>query len=137
MQVRYPGRIEAEVELDDAYADLCIPRMLLQPLVENSIRHGLAGGKGHITVGAVQTESELKISVKDDGKGMFPERLSEVRESIKNAEEMEGEDLDGIALCNIERRIRMVCGDSYGLTIESSEGEGTEVTVHLPREGVV
>jgi len=136
MQARYPDTIEAEVETDDAYAEILIPRMCLQPLVENAIRHGLAGGKGRLSIRAELTEKELLIRVKDDGKGMPKERLLEVRKGLQDAEDVEDADLNGIALKNVQRRIRMVCGEDYGLTIVSSTERGTEVTVHLPREGV-
>lgn len=134
MQARYPGRIEAEVEADDSFADIHIPRMLIQPIIENAIVHGLAGEKGIIRVSASVAGEKLCVSVTDNGRGMSKEELETLNRSIH--EENEGEagtnELKGVALKNIERRIKMVCGPEYGLSIESTPGKGTKVLMILP-----
>ncbi len=133
MQARYQGRIEADFEMDDAYADVYIPRMLIQPIIENAIVHGFVGREGKITVSAQISEKGTVICVKDNGVGMSPAALSELRESIYgNDSDSASSGLHHVALRNIQHRIRMVCGPEYGLTIESAQGEGTTVYVHLP-----
>ncbi len=134
MQARYPGKIEAEIEPDDSFSDIHIPRMLIQPLIENAIVHGLAGEEGKVSVSASVSDGRLCVSVTDNGRGMSKEELEALNRSIH--EENEGEagtnELKGVALKNIERRIKMVCGPEYGLSIESTPGEGTRVVLSLP-----
>ncbi len=134
MQARYPGKIEAEIEPDDSFSDIHIPRMLIQPLIENAIVHGLAGEEGKVSVSASVSDGRLCVSVTDNGRGMSKEELEALNRSIH--EENEGEagtnELKGVALKNIERRIKMVCGPEYGLSIESTPGKGTKVLMILP-----
>ena len=132
MQTRYPNRFEFEVEEDDSFIDIMIPRMLLQPIVENAIIHGFVNNQGHVIVSADVTDKDVTISVSDDGKGMSEKELSEVLDKIKNPEEPSDEDLRHVALMNIQKRIKLLCGEEYGLSIESAKGEGTTVKVKLP-----
>lgn len=132
MQTRYPGKIDAYIEPEDSFDRIYIPRMLVQPVVENAIVHGLAGKKGTVKVWAKIGESALSIWVSDDGKGMSEEELGALKESIYDTDVSEPGDLRGIALRNIERRIRMVCGELYGIDIETKQGEGTTVSITLP-----
>ena len=135
MCTRYKGMIETEMDEDDLYEEVYVPRMLLQPIMENAITHGLAGSKGKIRICADVTGEDLFIKISDDGKGMNREKLSEVKRTIAEADNMEinePKELSHISLQNIERRIKTECGDKYGLKIESEPGGGTEVTVHLP-----
>ncbi len=135
MSTRYPGMIETEMDEEDFFEELLVPRMLLQPAVENAISHGLAGSKGKICISAGLRGEDLFIGITDNGKGMNGKRLSEIRQTIEDADKMElrepGE-LRHISLQNIERRIKMQCGDKYGISIESKPGIGTKVSVHLP-----
>ena len=135
MKARYPGRIEADFETDDAFADVFIPRMLIQPIIENAIVHGLKGNPGKITVSAAINDGEIAIAVEDNGTGMSRTALAELRESIAEKESRENSDLNHVALSNIQHRIKMVCGSEYGLEIESEQGKGTKVIVHLPVRG--
>ncbi|MBP5385115.1 MAG: histidine kinase [Lachnospiraceae bacterium] len=131
MQIRYPGRITAQIESDDAFEKILIPRMLLQPIVENAIIHGLAGGVGTVGVSAKLHPDEVIITVEDDGCGMDADQLHKVTQGLE-LDDYEERDLNHIALQNIQRRIRMVCGEPYGLKIESAKQQGTKVYVHLP-----
>ncbi|MCR5675791.1 MAG: histidine kinase [Lachnospiraceae bacterium] len=133
MQIRYPDRIEAQIEVDDAFAEIQIPRMLIQPLVENAIVHGLSDGSGIIRLWADIEEQAVIVHVSDNGRGMDSEKLERLREMIRCADTAENGELQHVALQNIERRIRLVCGPAYGLSISSAPGEGTEVSVRLPR----
>ena len=132
MQARYPDKITADVEEDDSLADVFIPRMLIQPIVENAILHGLGGGKGHIRIFAKSSGSGVTICVSDDGIGMKEKELQELRDSLDRQDALQSRYLDHIAMQNIQRRIHMVCGEEYGITIDSVYGEGTQVFLHLP-----
>ena len=127
--------IDIDIDEEDFFEEILVPRMLLQPIVENAISHGLAGSKGKISVSAQVTGEDLFIKITDNGKGMSKEKLSEVKKTIIDADNIEinePKELRHISLQNIERRIKTECGDKYGIDIASEPGEGTEVTVHLP-----
>jgi len=135
MCTRYQGMIDIEMDEDDFYEELLVPRMLLQPVVENAVIHGLAGSKGKISISAQVTGEDLFIKITDNGKGMSKEKLKEVKKTITDADSLEinePRELRHISLQNIERRIKTECGDGYGIDIGSEPGKGTEVTVHLP-----
>ena len=135
MQARYPGRVEALIEEEDFFDSVFIPRMLIQPVVENAIVHGLGGSAGTVQVKAELRGEDVIISVKDNGKGLDEESLKKLRESI-DADPAEGEkELEHVALRNIQRRIRLVCGEEYGLGVYSCEGEGCEAVLTLPARG--
>ena len=114
-----------------------LPALTVQPLVENALVHGCEPkrGKTQITLSVCETESELQIIVTDDGIGMNEPTLVAVRESLSapTVEPLTGE--SGVGLVNISRRVKLRFGEMYSLTIESQEGEGTVVTLHLPLEG--
>ena len=132
MQARYPGRIKAEIEEEDFFDEVYIPRMLLQPLVENAIQHGLRGGSGTIRVSAAQNGGDIDVRVADDGHGMNEEQLERLLKEINAPGTEEDGELSHVAMRNIRRRIRMVCGEGYGISVSSAEKEGTEVLLHLP-----
>ena len=135
MCTRYKGMIDIDIDEYDFFEEILVPRMLLQPIVENAISHGLAGSKGRISISAQVTGKDLFIKISDNGKGMSKEKLSEVKKTIIDADNIEinePKELRHISLQNIERRIKTECGDKYGIDIASEPGEGTEVTVHLP-----
>lgn len=114
-----------------------LPALTVQPLVENALVHGCEPkrGKTQITLSVCETESELQIMVTDDGIGMNEPTLVALREALTapTVEPLTGE--SGVGLVNIARRVKLRFGEPYGLTIESHEGEGTAVTLHLPLEG--
>lgn len=128
MKVRYPNRFSYEAEIDDDFSDIAIPRMLLQPIVENAILYAKAS---KITV-TVQKGEQLRICVADNGLGMTNEKLEELRQRIKEASiQNDPAGIKGIALVNIHKRIQIVYGNAYGIRIESKEGKGTKVWLEL------
>ncbi|MCR5155646.1 MAG: histidine kinase [Butyrivibrio sp.] len=131
MQVRFPDRFTFEAEPDDAAAQCYIPRMLIQPIIENSITHGFAEKSGTIRITAV-AEKDLVVTVRDDGDGMDPEKLAELQRRLEEEESTADSGVRHVALLNIQKRIRLTCGDGYGLSIVSSGEEGTQVTLNLP-----
>ena len=105
---------------------MCI-RDSVQPLVENAVRHGLAGveGSGTITIQAHDRGHECLIEVEDDGVGEDPER---VRRALAG-----DVSLDSVGLGNVDGRLRTTYGDDYGLVVETAPGAGTKVTVRIPK----
>ena len=130
LNTRYGDRIRVDCRVDDALRERKILKLTIQPLVENAVHHGLRprGGDGTIVISAAEKEGALIVSVWDDGVGMSPEKLSELRQSTE-------EDTPGFGLFSIRRRIALFYGTSDPLTIESREGEWTKVTVRIPPEG--
>ena len=137
MQIRYPNRFEVDIELTDELENIVLPRMLLQPIIENSIVHGIIEDNSdkRFTLNVyAQAEDTLKITIKDNGRGMNTSELSELRECLAVASygEYEIEGLSHVALVNIQRRIYSYFGKGYGISVASELGEGTTVTVTLP-----
>ena len=132
MQARYPDMINVSFGEDDSFSDILVPRMLIQPVVENAIMHGLSGEGGNLEIYARRDKEDLFITVSDDGKGMDKAELEKVRGGMNGKETAETGGLDHIALANVSKRINVLFGDDYGLYIESDVNGGTRVTVHLP-----
>ena len=139
MEIRYPGRFTVDIDMVDELEEIELPRMLLQPIIENSIVHGIIGGAAE-SVGEVHLFSEIagdkvRFVIEDNGCGMSAAALTELRENIANADagDVEVEGLSHVALVNIERRIHSYFGKEYGIIIESEPGKGTKITVEIPR----
>lgn len=132
MQTRYPGRFSYNAEIDDAFAEIYIPRMLLQPLVENAILHGLSDKKGTVTV-ETKISDVITVTVSDDGKGMTEEELAILREALDNPSDTE-DGITKIALKNIRKRIRMTVGEKSDVFIDSKLNEGTRITLVFDKE---
>ena len=111
-------------ELDPASLDVMVPSMLLQPLVENSIKHGLASmvEGGSIYLRSRLSDALLVIEVEDNGVGMSAKQPADSR-STRGA---------GIGMANISERLQMLYGDTARMTIDSGEGKGTLVRIRLP-----
>ena len=132
MKVRYGDTFELIRDVDSSLAELGIPSMILQPLVENAILHGFndLSRPGLIVVSAALAENDsiLVISVKDNGNGMSPETLSCIFQDNRTSRK----GLSRIGLFNVRRRIVLSYGNAYGVDISSYPGEGTVVTLKLP-----
>ncbi|MGN7455419.1 cache domain-containing sensor histidine kinase [Paenibacillus pasadenensis] len=129
-KVRYFNRIEVHVEVeDDSLLDQEIPKLSIQPLVENAIFHGIANQKDGVLTLEVRGigKEQLRITVRDNGAGMSGEAASRLRERLAGSD-AEG----GIGICNVHQRIRRVFGEPYGVSFRSAEGEGAEFTLIFP-----
>ena len=110
-----------------------IIKLTLQPLVENAIFHGIepTGENGTITVTGREEDNDLVLCVTDDGAGIPPDVLPTL---LSEERPRSHASLNGIGVCNVHKRLQMLYGDAYGLTIESEPGAGTCVTVRVPKE---
>ncbi len=131
-QIRYQDIMSYEITVDEAIYDYSIPKITIQPVVENALYHGIKNkrGGGRITVTGANLVDHVVICVEDDGKGMTKERLQEVTESL-NAEKIEKSAVYG--LYNVNQRIKLNFGDEYGLDISSTYEQGTRVIIRLPK----
>jgi two-component system sensor histidine kinase YesM len=139
---RFNNRFSLEIiidEEDESAYDILIPKLIVQPVVENAIFHGLEekteGGK--ITIEVILTEQNLILTISDNGVGMSPQQLNKLNEKIHSGdagqEETKGNYRNtGIALPNIHKRIQLLYGEEYGVNIYSTEGMGTDVELTIP-----
>jgi two-component system sensor histidine kinase YesM len=127
-QVRYRDLMEYEIHIPEELKNFILPKLTLQPLVENALYHGIKTKrrKGLIRVsGRVQNEC-LILEVADDGSGMTQERLEEVRESLVDGRR------EGFGMRTVHQRIQILFGSEYGLSVESEPDTGTRIIVTLP-----
>lgn len=135
MRLRQAHAFTWEFVIDERVDTLMMPRMLIQPLVENAITHGLeANGGGHITLRAKVYETSLCVQVCDNGRGVPPQQLHAMQHALQHAADTSDvpDGLQHISLGNIQKRVRYFCGEGYGLQISSVQGAGTIATLTLP-----
>ena len=128
--MRYRNRISLEINISEEINNYLIPKITLQPIVENSISHGiLAKGNvnGKITISGDILNDEIYLNVYDDGIGIEKEKLP----LLLSSEEIETNG-SGYGLKNINQRLTLLYGESYGLSFNSTYGYGTTVTIKLP-----
>lgn len=131
-QIRYQDILTYEIDVPEEIYNYTIPKITVQPVVENALYHGIKNkrGGGKIIVTGGDLGEYIQITVKDDGSGMTPERLNEIRENLKKEKP---EDNTIYGLYNINERIKLSFGDNYGVGIDSTEGGGTIVNIRLPK----
>ena len=132
LSLRYYDKFQIDFRVDEEANNCCTIKFLLQTLVENSVFHGFdeMSGKGRILVTIRRVEDEISYEVRDNGKGITKERIEEV---LSHAQE-EKKGMIKIGIYNINRRIKLIFGQSYGVTIESVPGEYTVVRVVIPAQ---
>lgn len=130
-QVRYQDILEYELQVPETLHNYLIPKITLQPLVENALYHGIKNkrGVGKITITGYKEENVFFLRIEDNGIGITPERLEQVQNGI-NGKEATGKAIYG--LYNVNERIRLNFGEVYGIAVESSYGEWSRVQVILP-----
>lgn len=130
-QFRYQDIMTYDLSIDEKIRDHTVPKLTLQPLVENALYHGIKSkrGGGRITVMGRKYGAVIHLCVEDTGKGIAPEELDGLRAYIEGADN--GAER-GFGLANVHERIRRYYGEQYGISIESRVGEGTRVTVVIP-----
>jgi two-component system, sensor histidine kinase YesM len=139
ISIRYENKFDMEIHVDEALLELRTPKMILQPIVENSVYHGLermdAGGQLRVS-GNVDVNGDVCFRITDTGKGMEPGELAalQAKLNMENAEPAQnGQPGKSIGLSNIHNRLKLLFGEQYGITIESRSGQGTTVTLRLPQ----
>lgn len=130
-KIRYADRLKVGMDFEKPILHCKMLKLLLQPIIENSIYHGIEkkAGEGMIEISGNREGNTLVFKVEDDGVGVSPERLTEVNRII-NSDEQDEENFS--ALQNINKRIKLFYGDDYGIELSSHEGEGTTVIVKVP-----
>ena len=134
-QVRFPNRVRLALGVDEATNKLYTLKFLLQPIVENAIIHGIEDRMdgGTVTLTAKCIDGALEVLIQDDGNGMQPETLAELRASLQRAHMQQvAKKRPHIGLINVHRRIQLAFGEAYGITITSAPAHGTSVRLWLP-----
>lgn len=132
-QFRYEERLKYQFTVDPAVESLYMPPLLIQPLVENAVIHGLDNKMegAFVTVEVVQVGDHAKFTITDNGVGISPIQLEELLNTLERKEEREGE---RIGLRNVHDRLKLSYGAEYGLTIESRPNVGTVIFFCIPME---
>lgn len=133
MNFRFAGRFKTNINIPEEIQDLLVLRFILQPVVENAINHGLVEeNEGIISIEAYQKDNDMLISVSDNGKGMTEDQVYELNRCLIEGKEIAQSSNSGIGLYNVNRRIRLHYGESYGLIVQSKKGSGTKVVLKMP-----
>ncbi len=137
-KVRFPEKFEVSWEVEPGLEACRVPKLLLQPLVENAIDHGIApkGEKGRIEIriGYGEEPGTGEILVEDDGVGISEDELGRLRAALEGAEPSRDPE-GGIGIRNVHMRVRNYYGARYGVVLRSREGCGTQVRILFPAEG--
>ena len=128
MTRRYSNVFQTEFDIDEELMECKVPKFFLQPLVENAIRHGFEGIKegGLLRVTACREQDSIHFQVQDNGKGMDQKTIDHfITEGMNN---------DRIGLSNVHRRLLLIYGKRYRVSVESAPGQGTLLNLYLPYE---
>lgn len=135
-QMRFNDKFVVEKNIDDDAPTCTVPKLIIQPIVENAIHHGLElkVGPGHIRIEAYLTDSRLVIKVNDNGCGIPGKRLEEINETLLHDAPLtkKSGSHTSVGLANVNARIKLLYGPEYGVSVYSSEDVGTSVHLNLP-----
>ncbi|WP_415469812.1 cache domain-containing sensor histidine kinase [Clostridium saccharoperbutylacetonicum] len=131
-KIRYEDKLDYEIQVDANMLEYKLIKLILQPLVENAIYHGIKEkrGNGRILIKGEIKGNTLIFTISDNGKGMEEELLNKINYMLKNGNEKKNE--IGYGIFNVNERIKIIYGDEYGLQYESIYGEGTTVLLKHP-----
>lgn len=132
-QIRYSDILKVEINIPENLLDFMVPKLILQPIVENAIYHGAKNKRGirHITISGESEDDEILLKICDDGAGMDKQQLAVLQSGIYEDRHT------GLGLVNVHKRIKLYCGESYGLSFMSALGEGTTVFIRLPKKSQI
>jgi two-component system sensor histidine kinase YesM len=146
--VRYQSKLDYSLHIAPEIRGVYVLKLILQPIVENAIYHGIKErrGPGRVVIEAAEDAGMLVITIRDDGKGIPPDKLARLQKELQSAGTADGREKgsepagasnageggQGYGMLNVQARIALTFGPKYGLTIQSEEGRGTVVTVTHP-----
>ncbi len=129
--IRFENLFDTVWDKDESADEYLMPKLILQPIIENAIVHGIIPSERHctLTIRSKRTNGSIIFTVEDTGIGMTPERLSEVRRNLEIKNTLPNKN---IGIANVNMRIRLMFGDKYGCNIVSSDNSGTIIEVKIP-----
>ena len=128
--MRFKNRFEYSIDVDEKVLSYSSLKLMLQPLVENAIYHGMEfmDGDGEIDVKVFKEDNSLYFTITDNGLGMSEDMV----ETLLSKDFVPSKKGSGIGVKNVNERIKLYFGSEYGLKVESEPDEGTKITIHLP-----
>ena len=135
-QFRYQDILDYEIQMDEEIYGYIIPKLTLQPLVENALYHGIKNkrGKGKILITGKKQGDKIIFQVIDNGKGMTEEELNSLRKKMAGTDT--GDEAKGFGVSNVNQRIKYYYGEEYGVFFESKENEGTNATIIIAAKNI-
>ncbi len=139
-QIRFGKRLQVEYDIRTECLSCLVPKMILQPIVENAIKHGIEPLErtGLLVLKGDRDGEKLYLSVNDNGTGISLEKLEEINHTIEcrsATEDLNDDSASGIGLANVHNRIRMIFGEAYGIRMTSKPKVGTTVSITIPVRG--
>lgn len=130
--MRYYNKFAFDIEVDPSLLQYLTPKLILQPLIENSIYHGIKPKKekSHIEIKVISVGDEIEIKIIDDGIGMDEEKLTHILDSNYIKEHSSS----GLGISNVHQRIKLYFGEDYGIFYSSIKNVGTTVTIRIPKK---
>jgi two-component system LytT family sensor kinase len=137
-RARFGNALEVRLQVAPEVLNVVLPFLALQPLVENAVRHGIAGKStrtGTISIVAADEGTDCVISVEDDGVGMDPEllRSGDLDAVAEGQGRTSAKEAAHVGLANVDDRLRAAFGNDYGLVVETAPGAGTKVSMRVPK----
>lgn len=131
-KMRYQDKLEYKIEIEPDVRHVMIVKLVLQPIVENAIYHGIKykGSKGILRIHAYAEEDDVCIAVEDDGIGMDETALKNMFDKSKKAHKQ-----NGVGVPNVQKRLKLYYGEKYGIIYESQPGVGTRAVIRIPQQG--
>lgn len=140
IKLRYFDRYQLTIDVDERLYSRPIPKMTLQPIVENAVLHGFAGSRDQGIIrleGRLTGNGETELTVTDNGTGMEEEEIILLNRRLELSGKQESEEEEGkIGVRNVNRRIKLLMGEHSGITVSANEPKGLKVTLLLGNEGI-
>ena len=138
LNVRFAGDIHYKTQIDERLVSVEMPSMILQPIIENAVNHGIREmeGEGEIRVSVYGDKEKIRISIADNGKGIEPEAAEKIMRG-ERAHDQTGKDSAGIGMDNVRNRLCRYYNTDQVMEIKGEPGKGTEVILCIPRKGEV
>lgn len=129
--IRYKNKFMYDISVDPCLMNYSVPKLIIQPLVENAIYHGIKEKRDlcHLSIHIWKAQGKVCIDIEDDGAGMTEEKAAMLREMLENCTAPDGA---GFGVRNVNERIRIVYGPPYGVTFDTWQGEGSAFHITLP-----
>lgn len=128
-KMRFNRRLDYTIYVDPSIRETKIPKLLIQPLIENSIKHCIEETSHlEIAINILRKDGSIYMSVKDNGKGIEADRLAKLKKSLEQGMN----DTDHYGIFHSHRVVQLIYGEQFGMTIDSANGEGTDVQIRIP-----
>ena len=131
--MRYKGRLETVYDIEESLLDQVVPKLIIQPIVENAIVHGIekSHDRNTLYISIIRTGANINIIVRDTGVGMSKEKVQSL---LKEPETVKSSSAShtNLGMYAVHKRLKFLYGEDYGLSVQSEEGEGTTVVIRIP-----